>query len=157
MSDPSSPRPDQDAPLPPLGVGRIMALDVGSVRVGVALSDPTGCFASPKETLLRYKKPEARIVSLIAEHDVRCLVVGQPWTLSGEAGPAVRAIAAFVDGLRPQVSVPIVMWDERLSTAHAQRDMIALGARRAARRQHIDKVAAALILQSYLDSRATLP
>lgn len=135
-----------------------MALDVGSVRVGVALSDPTGTFAQPKETLLRYKQPEARIRDLIAEHDVRCLVVGQPWKLSGEAGPAVRAIALFVDGLRPFVTTtPIVMWDERLSTAHAQRDMISLGARRATRRQHIDKVAAALILQSYLDSRATLP
>lgn len=157
MSERSSPRPEADDPLPPLGVGRIMALDVGSVRVGVALSDPMGCFAQPKETLLRYKQPEARIVALIAEHDVRCLVVGQPWTLKGEAGPAVRAIALFVDGLRGLTPVPIVMWDERLSTAHAQRDMIALGARRATRRQHIDKVAAALILQSYLDSRATLP
>jgi len=134
-----------------------MALDVGSVRIGVALSDPTGTFAQPTETLLRYKKPEARIAELLARHEVGTLVVGQPLTLKGEAGPAVRAIAAFVESLKKTVSVPIVMWDERLSTAHAERDMISLGARRATRRQHIDKVAAALILQSYLDSRATLP
>jgi putative Holliday junction resolvase len=137
--------------------GRVMALDVGTVRIGVALSDPTGTFAQPKDTLLRYKKPEERIAQLIEEHEVQTLVVGQPLTLRGEAGPAVAAIAAFVTGLQNHVQVPIVMWDERLSTAHAQRDMIALGARRATRRQHIDKVAAALILQSYLDSRATLP
>ena len=136
---------------------RVMALDVGSVRIGVALSDPTRTFAQPTETLLRYKKPIERIVRLIAEHQVGVLVVGQPLTLAGGMGPAVAAIAAFVATLEPHIQIPIVMWDERLSTAHAQRDMIALGARRATRRDHIDKVAAALILQSYLDARAYQP
>ncbi len=134
-----------------------MALDVGSVRIGVALSDPMNIIAQPKDTLLRYKQPEARIAQMVVELEVSHLVVGQPLTLKGEEGPAVRAIALFVEGLKQHVAVPIVMWDERLSTAHAQRDMIALGSRRATRKQHIDKVAAALILQSYLDSRATLP
>jgi putative Holliday junction resolvase len=134
-----------------------MALDVGSVRVGVALSDPLGIFAQPLDTLLRYKKPQERIAQLILQHEVGLLVVGQPLTLRGEEGPAVAAINAFVATLAGHVTIPITMWDERLTTAHAQRDMIALGARRDTRRQHIDKVAAALILQSYLDSRATLP
>lgn len=134
-----------------------MALDVGSVRIGVALSDPEGIIASPLTTLLRYRQPVAAIAQLVVEHEVGTLVVGHPLTLRGEEGPAAQAIAKFVETLRPHVAVPIVLWDERLSTAHAERDMIALGARRATRRQHIDKVAAALILQSYLASHATLP
>lgn len=134
-----------------------MGLDVGSVRIGVALSDPMGLFAQPLETLLRYKQPQQKLAELINKHEVGLLVVGEPLTLAGDVGPAVLAIRAFVATLAPHIDLPIVMWDERLSTAHAQRDMIALGARRATRRQHIDKVAAALILQSYLDARATKP
>ena len=134
---------------------RVLALDVGSVRIGVALSDPLGIVAQPFEVIDRREtEPFARILALIAEHGVERVIVGRPVRLSGEAGQAVAAIEAFVRELTPKVSVPIELWDERLSTAQAERAMIEGGARRDKRRQNIDKVAAAIILQSYLDATA---
>jgi len=136
-------------------VRRVLALDVGSVRIGVALSDPLGIVAQPFEVIDRREtEPFARILALIAEHGVERVIVGRPVRLSGEAGQAVAAIEAFVRELTPKVSVPIELWDERLSTAQAERAMIEGGARRDKRRQNIDKVAAAIILQSYLDATA---
>ncbi len=133
---------------------RLLGLDIGSVRIGVALSDPLGITAAPLEVIdRRRQEPLARIVALIAEHEVSGIVVGQPLRLDGEAGPAVEGVQAFVAELAARVSVPIALWDERLTTAQAEREMIADGVRRQKRRQSIDRVAAALILQSYLDSR----
>ena len=133
---------------------RILGLDVGSVRIGVALSDRLGMTAQPLEVIERKKvKAVPRIAELVAEHEVTRIVVGRPLQLDGREGQAVAAVDAFVASLKPHVTVPIETWDERLSTAQAERDMIAAGARRDRRKGAIDKVAAALILQSYLDAR----
>ena len=133
---------------------RVLGLDVGSVRVGVALSDPLGMTAQPLEVIERRKRdPFARVAELVAENEVQRIVVGMPLRLDGSSGPAVEAIEKFIDELRAAVSVPIETWDERLSTAQAQRSMIAGGVRRKQRKERIDKVAAALILQSFLDAQ----
>lgn len=132
---------------------RLLALDVGTVRIGVALSDPLGMMAQPLEVIVRKKTdPATRVKELIADYGVQKIIVGQPFTLAGEEGDATRAVASFVADLAKHVDVPIVLWDERMSTAQAERDMIAGGARRAKRKETIDKIAAALILQSYLDA-----
>ncbi|MBI5511779.1 MAG: Holliday junction resolvase RuvX [Deltaproteobacteria bacterium] len=135
---------------------RLLGLDVGTVRIGVALSDPLGIAAHPYEVIDRRSvDPVKRIVAIIDAQDVERLIVGRPLRLSGEAGPAVAAVEAFVAELAKAVTLPIELWDERLSTAQAQREMIAGGARREHRRQSIDKIAAALILQSYLDAKSS--
>jgi len=135
---------------------RILGLDVGSVRVGVALSDPLGMTAQPLEVIQRRKVDAfARIAELVAEHEVQRVVVGNPLRLDGDVGPAAEAIGAFIEALRERLEVPVEAWDERLSTAQAERAMIGGGVRREDRRQSIDKVAAALILQSYLDAQAS--
>src|SRR5688572_4997874 len=132
----------------------ILGLDVGTVRVGVALSDPLGMTAQPLEVIHRRKTNTVqRIVQLIAEYEVERLVVGNPLKLSGEEGQASAAVDSFVEDLKKEVKLPIDTWDERLSTAQAERQMIAAGARRETRKDNIDKVAAAIILQSYLDAR----
>lgn len=132
---------------------RILALDVGSVRVGVAMSDPLGITAQPLEVIERKKNsPFQRVKELVEEHEVTCVLIGRPLTMSGEAGLAVQAIEAFAEDLRKKVSVPLVMWDERLTTKEAERMMIQSGARRETRKANIDKIAAAILLQSYLDA-----
>ena len=137
---------------------RILALDVGSVRVGVAISDPLGMTAQPIEVIDRRRvDPFVRTAELVREHGVARIVVGRPLRLDGSTGPAVAAVDEFIATLAAHVEVPIEPWDERLSTAQAQRDMIHAGVRRAKRRESIDKVAAALILQSYLDAAAPRP
>ncbi|MEE8409177.1 MAG: Holliday junction resolvase RuvX [Myxococcota bacterium] len=134
---------------------RLLGLDVGTVRVGVALSDPLGLIAQPFEVIHRRKSdPFDRVVALVDQHEVQRVVIGNPLQLDGEVGPAAIAIAEFAGKLRERLSVPVELWDERLSTAQAEREMIAAGMRREKRRQRIDKVAAALILQSYLDARS---
>ncbi len=133
---------------------RVLGLDVGSVRIGVALSDPLGVTAQPLEVIHRRERdPWQRIVELVEEYGVERIVVGRPLRLEGDEGPAVAAVDEFVGRLAGRVAVPIETWDERLTTAQAERLMIEGGVRRAKRRQSIDRVAAALILQSYLDAR----
>lgn len=134
---------------------KILGIDVGSVRIGVALSDPLGLTAQPFAVLDRRRcDPIARIVELVREHEVTRIVVGWPLTLAGAAGLATQAVEAFVGELASRLEVPIERWDERLTTAAAERAMLEAGARRAKRRESIDKVAAALILQSYLDAKS---
>jgi putative holliday junction resolvase len=134
--------------------GRVLALDVGSRRLGVAVSDPTGTVASPLVTLPRRGPADdaAALAGLAAEHQAATLVVGLPRTLRGGEGPAARAVRAYVEELGahlPGLRVELV--DERLSTAAAERAMIAGGVRRADRRAAVDQVAASLFLQVWLD------
>lgn len=136
-------------------MGRILALDVGTVRIGVAVSDLLGITAQPLGVIQRKKtNPWQEVLKLIEEHEVEIIVVGQPLQLNGQEGLAVAAISKFVDKLREVTTLPIELWDERLSTAQAERMMISAGTRREKRRQNIDKVAAALILESYLNARS---
>lgn len=131
---------------------RALALDVGSVRIGVAISSPFGSIAHPLVVLARRDRPLERIAALVEEYEVAQIVVGQPLRFDGAHGPAVVAIEGFVKILQEHLQRQVIWWDERLSTRAAERTMIALGARRKERKENIDKVAAALILQSFLDA-----
>jgi len=148
-----------------------MALDVGDERIGVALSDQMGHLARPLEIIARRPGPSSflRIAAIVADQGVGTIVVGLPLMPDGSEGEQVRSTRAYVDGLRQHVDVPIVMWDERLTTFRA-REIIAeqdagrgargraMGdSRKARRRRHDDAVAAAVILQEYLDAHSGGP
>ena len=140
-----------------MGAVRFLALDLGSKRIGVALSDLTGTVASPLTVIQRSKSrrhDHERIARLVRDEEADVVVVGLPISLSGNEGPAAKAARAETAALATLIDVPIETYDERLSTVTAQRALTAAGVRGRAGRQVIDKVAAAVILQAYLDHRA---
>ena len=132
---------------------RLMGLDVGPKTLGVALSDVTRTIASRFTTLSRSKftADVRRLLELAAEHGVGGLVIGLPINLDGSLGPRAQATRAFARGLSKLTAIPILTWDERLSTAAAERTLLEADMSRRRRAQVIDKVAATLILQSALD------
>ncbi|HEY2474909.1 MAG TPA: Holliday junction resolvase RuvX [Candidatus Cybelea sp.] len=132
-----------------------MALDVGSKRIGVAVSDPSATFALPVATLERTnkKKDLEAIEALIASYQVDELVVGDPLTLTGERGPAAAQMDDFVETLRGVFSGTIHRMDERLTTAQATKSLIAADISRRKRRAVVDRMAAALILDAFLARR----
>jgi putative Holliday junction resolvase len=138
---------------------RALGLDVGERRVGIAISDPTGTVVRPLETLVRGSREEdfAAIAALIAEHNVELVVVGQPLSLDGSEGPQARRISRYAQRLEDRITVPIVFWDERYTTVAAEEIMLQNRSKRKRRRSRaesgVDAVAAAVILQSYLDSQ----
>ena len=139
-------------------MNRIMALDVGDRRVGIALSDPTGTLASPFGAVERGETAVSDILRLAEREGAGAIVVGMPFTLSGARGAQAAKTAAFVRELRDAANVPIATVDERLSTAQAERLLRESdgGRRRKTRRQdrgRTDAAAAAVILQGYLDGR----
>jgi putative holliday junction resolvase len=129
-----------------------MALDVGSKRIGIAVEDPSGSFALPVATVTRKNRREdlACIKSYLESYAVDELVVGDPLTLRGERAIAARATDAFVESLREVFSGPIHRVDERMTTAQASKSLIAADLSRAKRRAVVDRVAAALILETFL-------
>ncbi len=133
---------------------RLIGLDVGEARIGVAVSDPSGSLASARTVLARRPEQAAlqAIARLVEDEEAEAIIVGLPRSLSGELHGQAALVQAFAEALRAQVSVPVHFWDERLSTVAAEREMRASGARREKRRAMIDAVAAAIILQSYLDA-----
>jgi len=133
----------------------ILGLDLGERRIGVALSDPTGTVAVPLLTISHtaLRRDLAEVAHLAKSRRVERIVVGWPRNMDGTSGPAARRAEAFVRALRGLVDVPVDLWDERLSTAAAERALIEAGARREHRRAVRDRVAAALIVQSYLEAR----
>jgi putative Holliday junction resolvase len=136
--------------------GRVLALDLGEVRIGLALSDPLGIVAHPLETLHSdgARRDLARIERLIRDQRVVRVVVGLPLHLSGDEGAGASAARRFAARLRGRVpGVEVLLWDERLTTVQAERTMRAANVRRDKRREVIDGLAAVLILQNYLDSR----
>ena len=139
------------APLP--REARLLGLDLGTRTIGLALSDVTRMIASPLETIRRtkFKADAARLLEIIAEHAIAGLVLGFPVNLDGSEGPRAQATRAFARNMGQLTPVPILMWDERLSTAAAERMLIEADASRARRAEVIDKVAATIILQSALD------
>jgi putative holliday junction resolvase len=134
---------------------RIMALDVGSKRIGLALADPTCSFALPLGTVERTNVRDDldRIKAYLDEYDVNELVVGDPVSLSGERGIAAQKMDAFVELLRRVFSGTIHRVDERMTTAQATKTLIAADVSRRKRRDVVDKMAAALILETYLAQR----
>jgi len=135
---------------------RTLALDIGAARIGVAVTDPTGRIATPVETVAARppKDAAARIATLVDELGVGCVVVGWPVNLDGSAGHAVRRTQRFVDRLEAVLDVEIERWDERMTTAVAERALLEGDVRRKNRKQVIDQVAATLILQSWMQARA---
>ena len=134
---------------------RVLALDLGEVNIGLALSDPLRITAQPLETLRRIgpKKDMQRLAQLIEEREVGTVVVGLPLLLSGEDGDAARGAREFAEKLtRRFPKLVIDLWDERLTTVEAERTLIAADVRRSKRKKVIDTVAAVLILQGYLEA-----
>jgi putative Holliday junction resolvase len=143
-------------PRPPRRAGRVMGVDVGSVRVGVALSDPSGTLASPLETLRRAKDGSDldRLAELVVEHEVAEVVVGEPKHLSGASGASARDATAYSRALAERVAdVPVHLIDERLSTVTAASSLRASGLDSREQRGVIDQAAAVVILQQFLDTR----
>ena len=135
--------------------GRRLGIDVGAVRVGVALSDPDGVLATPLATVPRdvaHGTDLAAIAGLAAEHDVVGIVVGLPRTLAGREGPAAEAAREFAAALAARVPVPLEFTDERLTTVVATRQMRDAGRRGRRQRAVVDQVAAVGILQGWLDA-----
>jgi len=132
---------------------RTLALDVGLRRIGVAISDPTGTLARTLTVTKRDAKIWKRIAQWVREHKVEQIVVGLPLLLDGTRGAQTQDVERFVRELEQHVSVPIHLWDESLSTVTAQRLMIAAGRSAKTRRKRIDAVAAAVILQDFLDAK----
>lgn len=133
--------------------GRVLGLDLGEVRIGVAISDPERRLAVPLGTIHTGAPADLKAVaSLVRDNDVSLVVVGHPLLLSGEAGDRARHAEAFADALRSVLEVPVVLQDERLSTVEADRALRAAGASAARRRAAVDRSAATVILQAYLDA-----
>lgn len=134
---------------------RVLGLDIGDRRIGVALTDENAVTAYPLEVLERTssEKDLGRIVDLIDRYGVGEVVAGLPKALSGEIGPQAEKVLAFLHKLRARSPVPVVTWDERLTTVEVERLLISADLGRRRRRQVVDKLAATLILNSYLNSR----
>jgi len=133
----------------------VLAVDPGSRRVGLAVSDPTGTIAQPLTTLDAepHNTLPQRLADVAREREATRIVVGLPRRLDGSFGPEAKAARALADAVRKASRLPVEMVDERLTTAQAERSMISGGVRRARRRATIDGVAATLLLQSHLDKR----
>jgi putative Holliday junction resolvase len=132
---------------------RLLALDVGTKTIGTALSDTRRLIATPLETIRRrrFREDMARLFALVDAHNVGGLVIGLPLTLAGGTGPRTQSVRQFARNLLAQRDLPIVLWDERLSTAAVTREMIAADLSRRRRAEIVDRVAAAYILQGCLD------
>lgn len=138
---------------------RRLGLDVGDRRIGLALSDETATLAGGLPTLARVgpKKDARAVVELAQRHEVGEIVVGLPRRLDGSVGPQAQKVLDFIESLRVRTRVPVVAWDERMTTAMAQQALIEGEVSRRRRKDVVDQVAAVLILQSYLDSRKLAP
>lgn len=133
---------------------RILAIDHGTVRMGLAISDELGVIAQPLEFVPAepFDKFLGRLKEIIAEKQVELLLVGMPRNMDGSYGPAALKVQDFVAVLQGALLMPIKLWDERLTSAQANRYLIEANVRREQRKQKVDKTAAAILLQSYLDS-----
>jgi len=132
--------------------GSVLALDLGSARIGVAVSDPERRVAIPVGTVRTGAPQDLKaIAALVRDHAVALVVVGDPVNLSGASGDSSRHAAAFAEALRSVLDVPVHLFDERLTTVEAERRLSAAGIRGRRRRKVVDQVAATVILQSFLD------
>jgi putative Holliday junction resolvase len=134
--------------------GRAIGLDLGAKRIGVAVSDSGRTVATPIEVLTRSRdmaRDRVHIAAIVLEWEATTVVVGLPLSLSGQVGPAAKAALAEVEALRATLGVPVETYDERLSTVTAERSLMEQSLRAPARRRVVDKVAAAVMLQAWLD------
>src|SRR5215469_8146786 len=140
--------------LPALAFGRrLMGLDVGEKTIGIAVSDTTFTIATPVETLRRKKfaSDAERLAALVAERQVGGFVLGLPINMDGSEGPRCQSVRAFAGNLLKKLDLPLAFWDERLSTAAVTRTMLDADLSRERRAELVDKLAAAYILQGFLD------
>lgn len=138
---------------------RIMGLDLGSKTVGVAISDPLLITAQGIEIIRRKEENKlrrtlARIEALIEEYEVETIVLGFPKNMNDTLGERAQFSLEFKEKLERRTGIPVVMWDERLTTVAADKAMMEAGIRREGRKEHVDKIAACFILQGYLDRRS---
>jgi len=136
-------------------LGRVLGLDVGSKRIGVAISDPLGITAQGLETIHRQNKrlDFIQLESVIRDHEVTAIVVGYPLRMSGAEGIQAEKMRRFAEELRERFPLPVHLWDERLSSAQANRLLRETEMSIARRGQVVDQMAAVLILQSWMDAR----
>ena len=136
----------------PKGV-RVMGLDLGTKTIGLALSDVERRICSPLETIRRtkFQADAAALLQLIEQHQIGALIIGLPLNMDGSEGPRVQSTRAFVRNLEKLTALPILYWDERLSTAAVTRTLLEADTSRARRAELVDKMAAAYILQGALD------
>lgn len=134
---------------------RKMGLDVGDKTIGVAVSDELGWTAQGIETIRREgkKKDYARLEELIKQYEIGEIVVGLPKNMNGTIGPRGELCQAFAEYVHNRSRIPVVMWDERLTTMAAERTLLEADVSRKKRKQVIDKMAAVMILQNYMDAR----
>jgi len=132
---------------------RILALDHGTRRIGVAVSDETKTIAQPLEYIPADPYPAfaARLKELLAKQEVELILLGMPRNMDGTYGPAAQKVQAFAEALKAETSIPIKLMDEQLTSVMANRVLIQGNVRRDKRKEKVDKMAAAILLQSYLD------
>jgi putative Holliday junction resolvase len=151
VTDPASADFTPLADLP--AAGKLLGLDLGTKTIGIAISDGMRYSATPLETIKRQKftQDAERVVQLIAENDAVGLILGLPLNMDGSEGPRVQSTRAFARNLAQRIAIPIVFWDERLSTSAVTRTLIEADVRRDRRAEVVDKLAASYILQGALD------
>lgn len=132
---------------------RYLGLDIGEVRIGVAVSDELGSIASPVATIPRKSDVVAALRKLVATYTPAALVIGLPVGLSGREGPQAQATRDFAEELGAALDIPLEYYDERMSSSIAEQALVSQGTRRGKRKEHIDAMAAAVILQGYLDNQ----
>ena len=136
-------------------MGRILGVDPGERRIGLAVSDPDGILASPLDTLdARTANPAAAVAKAGKNAGAERIVVGLPLHMNADEGDAAEKARAFAEALRNHTDVPVELWDERLTTVTAEKALIEGGVRRARRKKLVDGLAARILLQHYLDCRA---
>ena len=135
--------------------GRILALDYGEKRIGLAISDPLGVTAQGLGTIeyKNLKEAIAEIKNVIARYSVEELVLGLPLNLKGEIGSIAREVQKFADQLKSETGIPVSFWDERLTSVEAERALIQMGKSPSLNKKQIDEIAAILILQGYLQTQ----
>lgn len=138
---------------------RVLAVDPGEKRLGIAISDPTGTIANPLTVLKHVARPidAATIASLAHEHEAGLIVVGQALDADDQPTPQSRRAARLAQAIRAQTTLPVVLWDESGSTQAARAARIHMGVSRRKRAGHLDDLAATVILQSYLDAHIQAP
>ncbi len=135
-------------------IKRILGIDPGDARMGLALSDELGMLAHPFETVdMKKGDPVARVVAIVAEKGVTTIVVGVARNMDGTFGPAAEKGRALIAQLREKVTCPVIAWDERLTTVSAQRNLRDSGRKAKDQKGVIDQAAAQIILQGWLDSQ----
>ena len=140
-----------------MGEGRILGIDLGAVRVGLALSDPLGITAQPLQSMHRVgpRKDLDFLAKIVRENDVKRVVVGLPLMLSGEEGRSATVAREFAGRLQARLKgLPVELWDERLTTVEAERTLVSADVSRRKRKNVVDAMAAVLILQSYMEARS---